>query len=148
MLALYLQPGRGLDPLQSGLVVSIMAGAYLVASLRAPALTARFGRSLTAAGALILAAGHGVLLLAIAAVGVGGIVLWLAPGLLLIGGGMGLCLTAAEYQRPGSCDPGDGRGHLRRHVHHAAGRQRAGRGGHRSDLLRGAGAAATATPWC
>jgi EmrB/QacA subfamily drug resistance transporter len=94
VLALYLQLGRGLGPLQSGLVVSIMAGAYLVASLRAPALSARYGRSLTAAGALILAAGHGVLLLAIAAVGVGGSVLWLAPGLLLIGSGMGLCLTA------------------------------------------------------
>jgi MFS family permease len=94
VLALYLQLGRGLGPLQSGLVVSIMAGAYLVASLRAPALTARYGRSLTAAGALILAAGHGVLLLAIAGLGVDGSILWLAPGLLLIGGGMGLCLTA------------------------------------------------------
>jgi EmrB/QacA subfamily drug resistance transporter len=94
VLALYLQPGRGLDPLQSGLVVSIMAGAYLLASLRAPALTVRFGRSLAAAGALILAAGHGVLLLTIAELGVGGQVLWLAPGLILIGAGMGLCLTA------------------------------------------------------
>jgi EmrB/QacA subfamily drug resistance transporter len=94
VLALYLQPGRGLDPLQSGLVVSIMAGAYLLASLRAPALTVRFGRSLAAAGALILAAGHGVLLLTIAELGVSGHVLWLAPGLVLIGAGMGLCLTA------------------------------------------------------
>jgi EmrB/QacA subfamily drug resistance transporter len=94
VLALYLQPGRGLDPLQSGLVVSIMAGAYLLASLRAPALTVRYGRALAAAGALILAAGHGVLLLTIAELGVGGHVLWLAPGLVLIGAGMGLCLTA------------------------------------------------------
>jgi hypothetical protein len=74
--------------------VSIMAGAYLLASLRAPALTVRFGRSLAAAGALILAAGHGVLLLTIAELGVRGHVLWLAPGLVLIGAGMGLCLTA------------------------------------------------------
>ena len=94
VLALYLQPGRGLDPLQAGLVFSIMAGSYLIASLRAPALTVRYGRSLAAAGALILAAGHGALLLAIADLGVGGSVLWLAPGLLLVGGGMGLCLTA------------------------------------------------------
>jgi EmrB/QacA subfamily drug resistance transporter len=94
VLALYLQPGRGLDPLQSGLVVSIMAGAYLLASLRAPALTVRYGRALAAAGALILAAGHGVLLLTIAELGTGGHVLWLAPGLVLIGAGMGLCLTA------------------------------------------------------
>jgi MFS family permease len=94
VLALYLQPGRGLDPLQSGLVFSIVAGAYLVASLRAPALTVRYGRTLAAAGALILAAGHGVLLLTIAELGTGGHVLWLAPGLILIGAGMGLCLTA------------------------------------------------------
>jgi predicted MFS family arabinose efflux permease len=94
VLALYLQPGRGLDPLQAGLVFSIMAGAYLIASLRAPALTVRYGRALAAAGALILAAGHGALLLAIADQGVGGSLLWLAPGLLLVGGGMGLCLTA------------------------------------------------------
>jgi EmrB/QacA subfamily drug resistance transporter len=94
VIALYLQLGRGLDPLQSGLVVSIMAGAYLLASLRAPALTLRYGRSLAAAGALILAAGHGVLLLTIAELGVSGRVLWLAPGLALIGAGMGLCLTA------------------------------------------------------
>jgi len=94
VLALYLQAGRGLDPLQAGLVFSVMAGAYLIASLRAPALTVRYGRSLAAAGALILAAGHGALLLVIAGLGVGGSVLWLAPGLLLVGGGMGLCLTA------------------------------------------------------
>jgi MFS family permease len=94
VLALYLQPGRGLDALQAGLVFSIMAAAYLIASLRAPGLTVRFGRSLAAAGALTLAAGHVVLLLTIACLGVGGHVLWLAPGLLLIGGGMGLCLTA------------------------------------------------------
>jgi EmrB/QacA subfamily drug resistance transporter len=94
VLALYLQAGRGLDPLDSGLVVSIMAGAYLLASLRAPALTVRFGRSLATAGALTLAAGHGVLLATIAELGVGGRVLWLAPGLALIGAGMGLCLTA------------------------------------------------------
>jgi MFS family permease len=94
VIALYLQAGRGLDPLDSGLVVSIMAGAYLLASLRAPALTVRFGRSLATAGALTLAAGHGVLLATIAELGVGGSVLWLAPGLVLIGAGMGLCLTA------------------------------------------------------
>jgi MFS family permease len=94
VIALYLQAGRGLDPLQSGLLVSIMAGAYLLTSLRAPALTVRYGRSLATAGALILAAGHGVLLATIAELGVGGSVLWLAPGLVLIGAGMGLCLTA------------------------------------------------------
>jgi EmrB/QacA subfamily drug resistance transporter len=90
VLALYLQSGRGLDALQAGLVFSILAAAYLVTSMRAPALTLRFGRSLIAIGALTLAAGHGLVLLAVAAgAGIG----WLVPGLLLAGAGMGLTIT-------------------------------------------------------
>jgi EmrB/QacA subfamily drug resistance transporter len=90
VLALYLQSGRGLDALQAGLVFSILAAAYLVTSMRAPALTLRFGRSLIAIGALTLAAGHGLVLLAVAA---GGGIGWLVPGLLLAGAGMGLTIT-------------------------------------------------------
>ena len=41
VLALYLQQGKGLDALQSGLVFTVMASAYVVASVRAPALTQR-----------------------------------------------------------------------------------------------------------
>ena len=55
VLALYLQPGRGLDALQAGLVFTILAVAYLATSLRAPELTARFGRRLPAAGGVVLA---------------------------------------------------------------------------------------------
>ena len=102
VLALYLQSGRGLDALQAGLVFSILAAAYLVTSIRAPALTLRFGRSLIAAGALTLAAGHGLVLLAVAA---GGGIGWLVPGLLLAGAGMGLTITPLTttilaYARP------------------------------------------------
>ncbi len=93
VLALYLELGRGLDALQSGLVFTIMAAAYLATSLRAPALTVRYGRSLVAVGAVTLAAGHGLTLLAVTEVGTGGNVGWLAPGLILAGAGMGLCLT-------------------------------------------------------
>jgi DNA-binding transcriptional MerR regulator len=91
VLALYLQSGRGLDAVQAGLVFTILAAAYLVTSMRAPALTLRFGRSLIAAGALTLAAGHGLVLLAVAAGG-GGIG-WLVAGLVLAGAGMGLTIT-------------------------------------------------------
>jgi hypothetical protein len=52
VLALYLQQGRSLDALHAGLSFSILAVAYLAASLRAPALTPRLGRDLIAAGAL------------------------------------------------------------------------------------------------
>ena len=93
VLALYLQQGRGLDALQAGLVFTILAGAYLVASMRAPALTLRRGRTLIGVGALTLAAGHLLLVLAVADIGVKGSIAALVPGLVLVGAGMGLCIT-------------------------------------------------------
>jgi EmrB/QacA subfamily drug resistance transporter len=93
VLAVYLQEGRALSPLQAGGVFTILAAAYLAASLRAPALTVRFGRRLIAAGALTLASGHAALLAAVAASTPGGTIALLAPGLLLVGAGMGLCIT-------------------------------------------------------
>jgi EmrB/QacA subfamily drug resistance transporter len=94
VLALYLQNGRGLDPLRSGLVFTVLAAAYLVASAQAPALAARYGRRAVAAGAVVFAAGHLTTLAAAVHYGLTGSVLALAPGLLLTGLGMGLCLTA------------------------------------------------------
>src|SRR5215475_12860522 len=90
VLALYLQLGRGLNALQAGLVFTVMAIFYLATSLRAPAMTLRFGRRLIAAGALLLAVGEVALLLAVADRG-GASIAWLAPGLALTGAGMGMC---------------------------------------------------------
>jgi EmrB/QacA subfamily drug resistance transporter len=110
VLALYLQHGRGLDPLQSGSVFTILAGAFLVASLRAPALTIRFGRSLVAVGGITLAFGFAVLLGVVHEIGTGGSTWALAPGLALVGAGQGLTITPltttvlshAEPQRAGA----------------------------------------------
>jgi EmrB/QacA subfamily drug resistance transporter len=93
VLALYLQQGRGLDALQAGAVFTILAAAYLATSLRAPAMTARLGRRLIAIAALTLAAGHGLLLASVTAVGTGGSIVVLVPGLILAGAGMGLAIT-------------------------------------------------------
>jgi EmrB/QacA subfamily drug resistance transporter len=93
ILALYLQQGRGLSALHSGLVFTILAAAYLAASLRAPALAVRHGRRLLAVAALLLAAGHVTLLLAVAHVGVGGSLALLVPGMILAGAGMGLAIA-------------------------------------------------------
>lgn len=90
VLALYLQEGRGMSALSAGLVFTILAASYLVASVGAPALTERHGRRVLAGGALVLAAGHGLLLATVADIGTGGSVAMLAPGLILIGAGMGL----------------------------------------------------------
>jgi MFS family permease len=65
VLGLALQLGRGLSPLASGLVFTIMAGSYLVASMAAPAVVRRYGgRATVVAGASGLALGHALTLAA------------------------------------------------------------------------------------
>jgi EmrB/QacA subfamily drug resistance transporter len=93
VLALYLQQGRGLSAMKAGLVFTILALAYLVASFGAPALATKHGRRVLAAGALTLAAGHIALVVTVAAIGVHGSIALLAPGLILVGAGMGLGIT-------------------------------------------------------
>ncbi|MGO9885807.1 MAG: MFS transporter [Solirubrobacteraceae bacterium] len=93
VLALYMQLGRGMSALSSGLVFTIMAVSYLATSMPAPTLTERYGRRVLTVGSLTLAAGHLALLAAVASVGVGGSVVVLVPGLILIGAGMGLGIT-------------------------------------------------------
>ncbi|MFL5838178.1 MAG: MFS transporter [Solirubrobacteraceae bacterium] len=92
-LALYLQQGRGLNPLEAGLVFTVLAVAYVVVSGPATKLTARHGRAVVGAGGAALAAGLAVMAAGTADIGVGGSVLVLVPGLLLVGAGIGLCFT-------------------------------------------------------
>ena len=136
VLALYLQQGRGLSALNSGLVFTILAVSYVAASARAPELIARHGRRLLAIGALVLAAGHGLLLGAVADVGVGGSVLALVPGLLLIGAGMGLLIVPLTTTILSSV-PAEYAGAALGSADHDAERRRLARSGdHRRDLLR------------
>jgi MFS family permease len=94
VLALYLQDGRGLGPLASGLVFTIVAGSYLVGTRRAAALIARHGaRGTIAVAATTFGLGHLLLLGALELVGTGGSVLWLVPGLAVGGLGMGVTLA-------------------------------------------------------
>jgi EmrB/QacA subfamily drug resistance transporter len=93
VLSLYLQLGRGLSALDAGLVFTILAVAYLITSIQAPTLTERHGRRVLTGGALVLAAGHLALLLAVTDVGTGGSLWALVPGLVLVGAGMGLGIT-------------------------------------------------------
>ncbi|HSZ39192.1 MAG TPA: MFS transporter [Trebonia sp.] len=96
LLALYLQEGRGLTPIESGGMFSILAAGYLVTSFPAPKLTVRFGRPVVAIGALLGALGDILLIAAVwhsGAAGGAGPLVFLAPGLLLLGAGQGLCIT-------------------------------------------------------
>lgn len=94
VFALYLQQGRHLDALQAGMVFTVLATAYLLTSLRAPRLTMKYGRRVIALGALVMAGGHALLLVGVAIAGSDGWLALLAPGLVLVGAGMGLCITA------------------------------------------------------
>jgi EmrB/QacA subfamily drug resistance transporter len=92
-LALYLQVGRGLGPLEAGLVFGIVAVAYVAASGPAPQLVERYGRTVIGAGGVLLAAGLALLAVATGEFGVGGSLLAFVPGLTLAGAGIGLCFT-------------------------------------------------------
>jgi EmrB/QacA subfamily drug resistance transporter len=102
VLTLYLQVGRGLSPLQAGLVFTVLATAYLAASMRAPRLTARFGRSVIVAGAIALAVGH---LAELLAASTDAALPAIVPGLLLTGAGMGLCLAPITTVVLAAVDP-------------------------------------------
>jgi EmrB/QacA subfamily drug resistance transporter len=92
-LALYLQLGRGLGPLEAGLVFTIIAVAYVAVSAPAPGLAERYGRTVVAIGGASLALGLAALAIAVAELGTGVSVLGLVPGLVLTGVGIGLCFT-------------------------------------------------------
>ena len=104
-LAFYLQLGRGLGALEAGLVFTILAVAYVATSGPAPALTARFGRAVVAAGGLALTLGLALLAVAVAEVGTEGSLLTLVPGLLLAGAGIGLCFTPLTSTVLANVDP-------------------------------------------
>ncbi|GGQ36053.1 EmrB/QacA subfamily drug resistance transporter [Actinomadura coerulea] len=87
-LALYLQQGRGLSALESGLLFVALGAGYFAASTRATAIAARLGRQVLALGAAVQAAGC-LLLLAATGHAIG----WLIPGLALVGAGMGFVLA-------------------------------------------------------
>jgi EmrB/QacA subfamily drug resistance transporter len=105
VLALYLQAGRGMSAMSAGLVFTILAASYLAAAMASEQLLARFGPRVLVAGALTLAAGHGLLLAAVADVGVGGSIAPLVPGLLVIGAGMGLVIAPLTTTILSGVDP-------------------------------------------
>ena len=94
VLALYLQNGRGLGPLASGAVFTLVAVPYMAGTGNQRRLAARLGRATVPVGASTFAVGHLALLAVVLHQGVGGPLMALAPGLALSGFGMGVTLTA------------------------------------------------------
>lgn len=105
ILALYLQQGRGMGPVRSGLVFSVLAAGYLITSLPAPGLTHRHGRRILMAAAAILAIGYALLAGTLTEIGTDGRVIALLPALLIIGLGQGLGLNSLTALVIAGADP-------------------------------------------
>ena len=105
VLALYLQNGRGLGPLASGAVFTLVAVPYMIGTGNQRRLAARLGRWTVPTGAGLFGLGHLTLLAAVAENGVGGSLVDLAPGLALAGFGMGIALTALIDAAMGNVAP-------------------------------------------
>ncbi|HJS84038.1 MAG TPA: MFS transporter [Acetobacteraceae bacterium] len=93
VLALYLQQGRGLAPLPSGMVFTTMALSFSASSLAAGPIGRCLGRPPLLIGALGMALGLGALRVTVGLIGVGGPASLLVPALLIDGAGMGLVMA-------------------------------------------------------
>ncbi|OPG12343.1 MFS transporter [Microbispora sp. GKU 823] len=93
VLALYLQEGRGLDALGSGLIFLPLGLGYFVSSALSGRIAARLGRQVVTLGALVVALGYAALAETASALDTGRPVAWVIPGLLVAGAGMGLIMA-------------------------------------------------------
>jgi EmrB/QacA subfamily drug resistance transporter len=97
VLAIYLQEGIGLTALSSGVLFTAIGAGYVVTATAAGAVAARLGRQTVALGAGVMILGLVLLDLGVGRVsaghGVAGSVLWLVPGLIVDGAGMGLIIA-------------------------------------------------------
>ncbi|MEO1988305.1 MAG: MFS transporter [Martelella sp.] len=91
--ALLLQSGLGLTPFEAGTLFAPASVGFVVASLVAPKLVARFGNMAIAGGALVYAAGIGWLIVTAAGFGEEAKTFALLPPLILFGFGQGLSMT-------------------------------------------------------
>ncbi|GHE15613.1 MFS transporter [Streptomyces alanosinicus] len=90
VLALYLQDGHGLSALGSGAVFGALGIGYVPAAFAAPKLAVRLGRQVLTLGALVVAAGYGLLIVTVSQIGTTGPSPWMMPGLFVAGVGMAL----------------------------------------------------------
>lgn len=92
VLALYLQQGLGLSPLNSGLVFTALATGFFATSMASPWFARRLGRHAIFAGALVLAAGHATLYGMVGRLSAENLALML-PVLLVQGCGLGMVMA-------------------------------------------------------
>ena len=93
VFALYVQFGRGLGPLDAGLIFMAIGAGYMATSTTARFVAAKIGRQVIALGGLLRIVGLLLLILALVRIGDGGNIGWLVPGLVIDGAGQGLAVA-------------------------------------------------------
>jgi EmrB/QacA subfamily drug resistance transporter len=93
VFALYVQFGRGLGPLDAGLIFMAIGAGYMTTSTTARFVAAKIGRQVIALGGLLRIAGLLLLILALVQIGDGGNIGWLVPALVIDGAGQGLAVA-------------------------------------------------------
>ena len=91
--ALLVQTGFGLSPFEAGSVFVPCSIAFVILSLSAPRLVARFGTPAIAMGALVYAISFGVLIGQVWIAGADLVVVHLIPALIVIGGAQAMIMT-------------------------------------------------------
>jgi MFS family permease len=93
IFALYVQLGRGLDPLGAGLIFTAIGAGYMATSTTARFIAAGLGRQVIALGGLTRVAGLSLMILTVLLIGVTGNIAWLVPALVIDGAGQGLAVA-------------------------------------------------------
>ncbi|GKW14630.1 MFS transporter [Pectobacterium carotovorum subsp. carotovorum] len=91
--ALLVQTGLGLDPFLAGSIFAPCSVGFVLASLAAPRLVARWGTHAIVAGALIYAVSIGLLIMQVQIAGSDLVAVRLIPVLVVVGAGQGFIMT-------------------------------------------------------
>ncbi|MEV5873214.1 MFS transporter [Streptomyces sp. NPDC052101] len=93
VLALYLQEGRGLSALQSGLLFIPLGLGFFMGSAQSPKAAAKLGKQVLTVGALIQAVGNIALAATAWQLDSSGAVAWCIPAMVVAGFGMGFVVA-------------------------------------------------------
>ncbi|OIJ94491.1 MFS transporter [Streptomyces sp. MUSC 14] len=93
VLALYLQEGRGLSALRSGLLFIPLGLGFFIGSAQSPKVAAKLGKQVLTIGALIQAVGNVALAVTAWELDGSGSVAWCIPAMVISGFGMGFVIA-------------------------------------------------------
>ncbi|MCA6953880.1 MFS transporter [Pectobacterium polaris] len=91
--ALLVQTGLGLDPFLAGSIFAPCSVGFVLASLAAPRLVARWGKAAIVVGALVYAVSIGLLIMQVQIAGADLVAVQLIPVLVVVGAGQGFIMT-------------------------------------------------------